>query len=84
MFKSQSGLCGICSNPLNSISESHVDHDHSTGSVRGLLCRECNTGLGKFKDDTSLLFKAIAYLNNSKTELADVSNVVAISTKKVG
>jgi hypothetical protein len=39
-----------------------LDHNHSTHQVRGLLCSNCNTGLGGFKDNEELLSKAIAYL----------------------
>jgi hypothetical protein len=39
-----------------------LDHDHSTGKVRGWICDSCNTGIGRFKDDISLLERAIAFL----------------------
>jgi len=40
----------------------HIDHCHETGRVRGVLCSECNTGLGKFKDNPNLLRRAVEYL----------------------
>lgn len=58
----QNNLCAICENsPLNS-RRFNVDHCHKTGRVRGLLCDNCNLGIGKFKDDTTLLKYAISYL----------------------
>lgn len=67
MYSSQDGLCAICGTDepkKNSKSYSFaVDHCHSTGAVRGLLCDQCNTGLGQFRDDPDLLRNAIQYLN---------------------
>lgn len=40
----------------------HVDHDHNTKEVRGILCRQCNQGIGLFAEDTVRLENAIAYL----------------------
>ena len=50
-------LCGIEGEKLQ------VDHDHKTGAMRGWICYNCNSGLGRFKDDTQLLIKAIEYLH---------------------
>lgn len=52
--------CRICSSTEG---ELHIDHCHTTGVVRGVLCRKCNIGLGHFRDDPVLLAAAIEYLN---------------------
>ena len=41
-----------------------IDHNHSTGEVRGLLCQHCNLGIGKLKDDPDIVDRAAAYLRN--------------------
>lgn len=53
--------CAICGVSFNKATR-HVDHCHTTGKVRGLLCTNCNRGLGYFKDNQQSLLNAIAYL----------------------
>lgn len=60
----QDGACAICGVKFKSIDHCKIDHDHSTGLVRGLLCGSCNTGIGLFKDDINLLSGAIKYLTD--------------------
>lgn len=63
MYENQNGCCAICNK--HSIDEKQalaVDHCHDTGKVRGLLCKQCNMGIGSLKDSTELLKKAITYL----------------------
>jgi predicted nucleic acid-binding Zn ribbon protein len=63
MLAEQGGSCGICpAAEPGGKGAWHVDHDHATGRVRGLLCHHCNLGLGNFKDEPSRLRAAITYL----------------------
>lgn len=62
LLKSQNGCCAICNE--NSLRYLDVDHSHSTKAVRGLLCRQCNLGIGSFKDDPRLLHRAVLYLES--------------------
>ena len=58
MSNLQNNNCAICGEEV----KLHVDHCHKTGKIRGLLCRNCNTSLGKFKDSPEILQNAITYL----------------------
>jgi len=62
LYQSHSGHCDICGNTCTSGKRLALDHCHTTGKIRGMLCGNCNTGLGKFKDSPEMLFKAIEYL----------------------
>lgn len=57
----QAGVCAICQKPPTKKCL-HVDHDHQTGKVRGLLCNLCNVGLGAFKDSQNNMLSALVYL----------------------
>lgn len=62
MKKTQKGLCAVCGlkKPLV------IDHDHESGKVRGLCCRNCNSGMGLLKDSISMLKRAIKYLEANR------------------
>jgi len=62
LLKEQNGVCAICERD-GSAKELDIDHIHGTKKIRGLLCRNCNQGLGKFLDSPELLARAIEYLN---------------------
>ena len=64
MLEDQGGCCKICGTdePGGGNGRFHVDHNHSTDEVRGILCNSCNTGLGRFKDSPEVLLKAATYL----------------------
>lgn len=54
--------CAICGGPPTGRGRYHFDHDHVTDKFRGLLCSSCNTGLGQFKENQTLLIRAVGYL----------------------
>lgn len=77
MFDKQKGRCWICQvRDVDLTNSLGVDHDHKTGVVRGLLCGNCNRGLGFFKDDEALLSRANEYLKMSreKVEIKPLTN----------
>lgn len=69
LLKSQNFTCAICHTDTETGKWKRfcVDHCHLTGKVRGLLCNECNRGMGLLKDSEEILLKAAEYLINHKT-----------------
>lgn len=61
MIQEQEHKCSICEDKITEI-KSHIDHCHSTGKVRSLLCSKCNQGIGLFNEDQERMASAINYL----------------------
>jgi len=75
LLLSQNNQCGCCGFPISFTSairlgagksNAVIDHDHTTGKVRGILCGECNTGIGKLGDSIESLKKALNYLERNQ------------------
>ena len=65
LFKKQEGCCQCCKTHQSDLTKTlHIDHDHKTGKIRGLLCSTCNSALGFVKDDITTLQNMIKYLEN--------------------
>ncbi len=67
MLRQQNGACAICGNVPQKGKRLCIDHDHATGIVRGLLCRNCNAAIGQLGDSIDTLKTAIAYLEQHST-----------------
>jgi len=67
ILANQKYLCPICKKSIYNQKRICVDHDHLTGKIRGVLCDNCNLGLGIFKDSKDLLTNAIQYLCQKST-----------------
>lgn len=67
LLTTQNYKCGVCNTSLLTLDNRHIhlDHCHTTGKVRGILCSYCNLGLGNFKDNIENLKNAITYLNTN-------------------
>ncbi|AXP07754.1 putative endonuclease 7 superfamily protein [Sinorhizobium phage phiM6] len=63
LLKVQDYKCAVCEKESTEVL--NIDHCHSSGKIRGLLCRNCNTALGHAKDDVSILEKLITYLKKN-------------------
>ena len=66
MLEKQENKCAICGKKLSNLTEANIDHDHSTGKVRGLLCNNCNTAIGMLRETPELFDKAKEYILKHK------------------
>lgn len=63
LMREQKGLCAICETPQDAAKRRFaIDHCHKSGKVRGILCSNCNSALGMFKDSIPMMKRAITYL----------------------
>ena len=68
MLKLQNGVCAICSRPPIGKTRLSIDHEHSSGKVRGLLCDPCNRALGYFQDNPEWCVLGADYLLGAKLQ----------------
>jgi len=82
LLSSQGGVCAICRKAITDKRGYgfHVDHNHATRKVRGILCFHCNSGLGLFKDNIEVLKSAVEYLK--RHDVPD--EVVAEQMRQIG
>lgn len=66
LLEAQRGVCAICGDPPNG--SFAVDHNHASGVVRGLLCRQCNLVVGNAREAVWILQSAAAYIKHHNTE----------------
>lgn len=66
LLDTQKGCCAICHVDFGSTLY-HIDHNHDTLVIRGLLCSNCNTGIGLLKEDEGIINSALKYINKEYT-----------------
>lgn len=66
LYERQNGVCGGCLSPITWGKTTHVDHDHVTGVVRGILCQPCNLVIGQVSESPDTLVSLAQYLRANK------------------
>jgi len=83
-LSSQDGRCAVCCEPPANGASLHVDHDHESGAIRGLLCFRCNGGLGQFFENHDRLLRAAEYVDGGGTSLAEAAGLAVLARERVG
>ena len=78
VLAAQENTCAICHVEFTKNRMPHVDHCHETGKLRGLLCPQCNTGIGQFQEEPVFLTKAAFYLLDKQFELERITAEVTV------
>jgi hypothetical protein len=81
LYVKQEGRCAICQNLLGD--KFHIDHNHATNRVRGILCRACNTGIGMLKDSIEITQKALNYLSYTEKDSLVISGGIPLIGARV-
>ena len=68
MLLAQNCKCAICGSGFKNSRDAHIDHNHSTGKIRQVLCGRCNLGIGRFNEDVTILMSAIKYIEKWTNE----------------
>ena len=79
LLAKQDGVCAICGKP--SEETLCVDHCHATGTIRGLLCRKCNTGRGCYEDDPATMITSLAYLGRGRRDCTGAAAQRALAAR---
>jgi hypothetical protein len=66
LVEKQGGVCAVCGYPPDEGKSFHIDHDHDSGRIRGLLCSRCNHAIGLLRDDPEVIESALTYLAASR------------------
>lgn len=74
LWEQQQGCCAICRVSFED-EQYRIDHDHTTGAVRGILCVPCNTGIGLLQDSTTILSQAVQYLTHPPAFTLDADEI---------
>jgi hypothetical protein len=67
LLRKQDHSCAICNKRFENDERPYIDHDHASGWVRGLLCRDCNFAIGLLRDSVELTQRAVEYLIETAT-----------------
>lgn len=63
-IEEQNNRCAICGREFKNSKDTYIDHNHTTGEIRGLLCSKCNPAIGLLSENQRILYNAIVYLSN--------------------